>query len=278
MVRALKIPRTNYELLRRRPETSQSTAAWTSATSLNTALSLAVTNLAMALVSFQASGTITAGAITFELSDAGSNWYPVQAYRVGSETSESSYTLTGANQVWMVPVGGATNIRVRLSTVITGSGTANIGLSASAAPFAPDVVAVGASLPAGSNTIGAVSQASGPWTENLTQIAGTAVDTNSGTKSAGTQRVVIATDQPQLTNALKVDGSAVTQPVSASSLPLPTGAATSAKTAGSGHAGTPSADVISVQGVTSMTALKVDGSAVTQPVWARHRKCLHGHL
>jgi hypothetical protein len=35
-----------------------------------------------------------------------------------------------------------------------------------------------------------------------------------GVKSAGTQRVVLATDQPQLTNALKVDGSAVTQPVS----------------------------------------------------------------
>jgi hypothetical protein len=41
----------------------------------------------------------------------------------------------------------------------------------------------------------------------------TTVDTNSGNKSASTLRVVLATDQPQLTNALKVDGSAVTQPV-----------------------------------------------------------------
>lgn len=49
---------------------------------------------------------------------------------------------------------------------------------------------------------------------NQAQIAGTATDTNSGVKSAGTQRVVLATDQPALTNALKVDGSAVTQPVS----------------------------------------------------------------
>jgi hypothetical protein len=49
---------------------------------------------------------------------------------------------------------------------------------------------------------------------NAAQVAGTTTDTNSGTKSAGTQRVVLATDQPQLTNALKVDGSAVTQPVS----------------------------------------------------------------
>lgn len=49
---------------------------------------------------------------------------------------------------------------------------------------------------------------------NQTQVGGTNIDTNSGVKSAGTQRVVLATDQPQLTNALKVDGSAVTQPVS----------------------------------------------------------------
>jgi hypothetical protein len=59
-------------------------------------------------------------------------------------------------------------------------------------------------LAAGSNEIGGVNQ---------TKVAGTAVDVNSGNKSAGTQRFVIATDQPQLTNAFKVDGSAVTQPV-----------------------------------------------------------------
>lgn len=35
-------------------------------------------------------------------------------------------------------------------------------------------------------------------------VAGTTVDTNSGNKSAGTQRVVLATDQPSLTNALTV--------------------------------------------------------------------------
>src|SRR6185437_13159894 len=54
--------------------------------------------------------------------------------------------------------------------------------------------------------------------------------------------------------------------VSAASLPLPTGAATAAKQPALGTAGTPSADVITVQGAASMTALKVDGSGVTQPV------------
>lgn len=47
---------------------------------------------------------------------------------------------------------------------------------------------------------------------------------------------------------------------------LPTGAATAAKQPALGTAGSASADVISVQGVASMTALKTDGSGVTQPV------------
>lgn len=39
---------------------------------------------------------------------------------------------------------------------------------------------------------------------NVSQMAGTTTDTNSGVKSAGTLRVVLATDQPQLTNKLLV--------------------------------------------------------------------------
>ncbi len=39
---------------------------------------------------------------------------------------------------------------------------------------------------------------------NVNQLAGTTTDTNSGSKSAGTLRVVLATDQPALTNALLV--------------------------------------------------------------------------
>lgn len=94
--------------------------------------------------------------------------------------------------------------------------------------------------------------------------------------SAAPLQVTLANTGANAT-AVKVDGSAVTQPVSgtfyqatqpvsAASLPLPTGASTAAKQPALGTAGTASADVISVQGIASMTALKVDGSAVTQPV------------
>jgi hypothetical protein len=43
-----------------------------------------------------------------------------------------------------------------------------------------------------------------PSPVNVTQVGGAAVDTNSGNKSAGTLRVVLATDQPALTNKLLV--------------------------------------------------------------------------
>lgn len=57
--------------------------------------------------------------------------------------------------------------------------------------------------------------------------------------------------------AVKVDGSAATQPVSAATLPLPTGAATSAKQPALGTAGSASSDVITIQGAASMTKLLV---------------------
>jgi len=57
-----------------------------------------------------------------------------------------------------------------------------------------------------------------------------------------------------------------TTAISAASLPLPAGASTSAKQPALGIAGTASTDVLTVQGIASMTALKVDASATTQPV------------
>ena len=71
------------------------------------------------------------------------------------------------------------------------------------------------------------------------------------------------------TSAASIDGKITacnTGAVVVSSSALPSGAATSAKQPALGTAGTASSDVITVQGITSMTPLKVDGSGVTQPV------------
>lgn len=68
------------------------------------------------------------------------------------------------------------------------------------------------------------------------------------------------------TGTFTVDASGHTVPISAASLPLPSGAATAAKQPALGTAGTASSDIVTVQGIASMTPLKVDGSSVTQPV------------
>lgn len=57
-------------------------------------------------------------------------------------------------------------------------------------------------------------------------------------------------------------------PITAAALPLPAGAATSAKQPALGTAGTPSADIISIQGATSMTPVKTDPSGVVAPISA----------
>lgn len=81
----------------------------------------------------------------------------------------------------------------------------------------------------------------------------TTVDVNSGTKSASTLRVVLATDQPALTNKLLVTPD------------LPSGASTAAKQPALGTAGTASTDVITIQGIASMTKLLVTPDSVALP-------------
>lgn len=113
-------------------------------------------------------------------------------------------------------------IAQRLTTVITGpvpisvtdGGDVTIGAKADAAwsSGSGSVIAllkniaagVAGSVPAGTNLIGKVGvDQTTPGTTNavsLAQIGSTTVDGNSGNKSAGTQRMVIATDQPTMTN------------------------------------------------------------------------------
>src|SRR5579884_1498233 len=71
-------------------------------------------------------------------------------------------------------------------------------------------VTVNAALPTGSNTIGAVTQASGPWTQNITQFGGTNIATGTGASGTGIPRVTVANDsQVQLwdgTNKANVFG------------------------------------------------------------------------
>lgn len=126
------------------------------------------------------------------------------ALGTAGSASTDVITVQGIASGTVIPVadGGGSLTVDGTVTANLAAGTNNIG--------DVDVLSL-PSIPAGANVIGALTA---NQSVNQAQVGGTATDTNSGNKSAGTQRVVLATDQPALTNALKVDGSAVTQPVS----------------------------------------------------------------
>jgi hypothetical protein len=186
-------------------------------------------------------------------------------------------TLTGGTQK-AIARGGAKGATTAADVTSTANGADHNGL---------DVQIQNASIAVtGTVTTTPPSNAS----TNITQLGGTTIDTNSGTKSAGTQRVVIATDQPTNTNALKVDGSAVTQPISGSvtanigtsgSLALDasvTGLEVAQASTTSGQKGvlvqgavTTSAPTYTTAqtsplSLTTAGAMRTDGSGVTQPV------------
>ena len=140
-----------------------------------------------------------------------------------------------------VTSGGSTSTAINDGTIPTQKVAVDAagGLKVDASQYTVPVSAASLPLPAGSAT--AANQAT-----EITHL--TSIDTSASTLAGA------------------VSGGHVQSDVVSSV--LPTGAATAAKQPALGVAGTPSADVISVQGVASMTALKVDGSAVTQPVSA----------
>jgi len=129
--------------------TSQQTAAWTSASTAGASGVTLVQPMATvepfvttggyttAVVSYSASGTITGGAITFEVTaaaDGNSGWQTATCYRMGTTPSaDSTYTLITGSQIWQCPAAGVLNFRARLSTPITGSGTANLTIQATTA-------------------------------------------------------------------------------------------------------------------------------------------------
>ena len=183
------------------------------------------------------------------------------------------------------------------SVAVTQSGTWNVGLSAGSNTIGKlgsnSGVTIGAVELTSNQTLATVTTVTGVTTvstvTNLSQLGGNAIAMGSGSRSAGTQRVTIATDDVVaasqsgtwnvgLSAGANVIGSISNTAFEATqsgtwninnvsgTISLPTGAATSAKQPALGTAGTASSDVITVQGIASMTALKVDGSAVTQPI------------
>lgn len=194
----------------------------------------------------------------------------------GTVTANQGTPNTAANG-WPVKLTDGTSV-----TGVTAASTAAVATQpAAVVAFSPN-----SPLPTGSNTVGAVTQASGPWTMNLTEVGGAAIALGQTTMAASLP-VTIASNQ----SAVPVSGTlAVTQSTSpwivagggtagsastgvvsiqgiASMTPVQVSQATAANlnatVVGAGTAGTANAGVVTVQGIASMTPLLVTSSSST---------------
>lgn len=165
---------------------AESTAAWTSATAINTAVSVNLltaasnSSLSSVMVTLNQGSTITGGVVTFEASDttAFTNAYPWNCWQTTSGSAMGipvqSYTFAqSTNQSFICPAASWAAFRVRLSTVISGTGTINVGVQPSAAPSST-VATPNVNPPANTSV-------------NLAQVAGSAT----ATSGAGVQKVGI---------------------------------------------------------------------------------------
>jgi hypothetical protein len=181
-----------------------SDAAWTSATGSNTAVSI-ISNTATyntVMVTLVQGTTITGGVVTFEQSIDNSTWTTVQGVTLGATTIMGpTYTLVASTNVsFLFPV-NAPYFRVRLSTVITGTGTVTIQHASQTLP-AVGLLAGTETLAAGTNVIGHVIADTGSTTA-VTQATGTnlhaVLDTTSTTavtQATGTNLHVVVDTAP----------------------------------------------------------------------------------
>jgi hypothetical protein len=111
---------------------AQSTVTWTSATALNTALTY--TGLApygAVTIGITVPTTVTAGAVTVETSLDGTNWTQAGSVRVDNSLVENVVSLaywpgTNGTRQYLVSLDALAQVRVRLSTVITGTGNVTV--------------------------------------------------------------------------------------------------------------------------------------------------------
>lgn len=111
------------------------TAAWTNATALNTALALTVTGYASTAVQLNLTSSTATGTILFETTLEGTNWAAVLCNENTTNVATGVAALgTTIIRIFQCPVQSVQQFRLRLSQALTGAGTVNVTVQASAAP------------------------------------------------------------------------------------------------------------------------------------------------
>jgi hypothetical protein len=135
-------------------------SVWTSSTSLNATQLLATSNALPAIaVQLDQTSTISAGAVTFEGTFDGINWATIPATQVLNANTftplTNPYTLVAnTNQPFLILTQGYQQVRIKLSTPITGTGTVTPYVTA--LPYNPTIGALLNPLSPGSAIIGKV--------------------------------------------------------------------------------------------------------------------------
>lgn len=126
-------------------QTANVATTWTSATALNTTTATyAATNYGTANVGIRVPTTTTAGAVTIEVSQDGTDWAPAGAVRQDNSYPENPVALaywpgTNGTRIYALSIDAFTLVRVRLSTVIVGAGNVVVTISAVAGGIEPVV-------------------------------------------------------------------------------------------------------------------------------------------
>lgn len=120
--------------------------SWNSSTALNAAVTMNTAGMDNVAVTVIPTGTLTAGAVTFEVYD-GANWVALKCARESSYNTDSTYNATAATAIqgWTAPCAGYPEFRVRLSTQITGSSSPGLTVT-TIVSSTPDVSVVTAGL------------------------------------------------------------------------------------------------------------------------------------
>jgi hypothetical protein len=190
------------------------------------------------------------------------------AFAVGSNTYLAGITASGSTTLNIsggsgLPTGGG-----------GGGGSGSVPTGSAGSPNASVVTVQGISGGSGlpvTATISGTPTIAGTVTAN----AGTNLNTSALALETGGNLAGINGKLTASGNGLKVDASATTQPVSAASLPLPSGAATAAnQTNVQASAGSSSASALGVQGVSGGLAVPVTGTVTANnPVNVTETNC-----
>ena len=112
------------------------TATWDNTTTQNTVLALSGQETGAVLVSLIISGSVTAGQINFEASDDGVNWYTVTGIVQGAFTIFTNWQPAfGSPVALQFNTAGFAQFRVRLATVLTGTGNVTANISFVTVPY-----------------------------------------------------------------------------------------------------------------------------------------------